>query len=80
MSTLEDLDDLENEGKEEEQKKDENGDVEMSASDKKSEARKKEVREVDALIDSEILNSSTRDIMARKRLLENDTRIMRSEF
>jgi len=28
----------------------------------------------------EVLNSSTRDIVTRRRLLENDTRIMRSEF
>ena len=40
---------------------------------------KEEVKEED-LIDTEILNSSTRDIVARRRLIENDTRIMRSEF
>jgi 26S proteasome regulatory subunit T5 len=28
----------------------------------------------------EVLNSSTRDIISRKRLLENDTRIMKSEY
>lgn len=31
-------------------------------------------------IDAEILNSSTRDIHARRRLLENDSRIMKSEY
>lgn len=31
-------------------------------------------------IDAEILNSSTRDIQARRRLLENDSRIMKSEY
>jgi ATP-dependent 26S proteasome regulatory subunit len=31
-------------------------------------------------LDEEILNSSTRDIVARRRLLENDMRIMKSEF
>ena len=32
------------------------------------------------LLDEEILNSSTRDIQARKRLMDNDLRIMKSEF
>ena len=32
------------------------------------------------LIDSEILHSSTRDITMRRRLLDNDMRIMKSEF
>lgn len=68
MSTLEELDDLENERKEE---KKENGDAEMKDADGKKE---------DNMIDAEILNSSTRDIIARRRLLENDTRIMKSEF
>ncbi len=81
MSTLEDLDDLEREEKEEkkeekkddgDKKPDQNGDAEMKDAD----ADKKE----DNLIDSDILNSSARDIMTRKRLLDNDTRIMRSEY
>ena len=82
MSTLEDLDDMERDGKKEEQgekekKSDESGaggDSDMQDADKKE-----EVQEED-LIDTEILNSSTRDIVARRRLIENDTRIMRSEF
>ncbi|KAF2724904.1 26S proteasome subunit P45 [Polychaeton citri CBS 116435] len=83
MSTLEDLDDLERDGKKEEnrddggdkdKKSDQNGDdADMKDSDEKED--KKE----DDIIDMEILNSSTRDIIARRRLLENDTRIMRSE-
>ena len=36
--------------------------------------------EEEDLIDMEVLNSSTRDIISRKRLLENDTRIMKSEY
>jgi 26S proteasome regulatory subunit T5 len=81
MSTLEDLDDLEREGKEED-KKDEGdkdkkptgaGDAEMKdAADEKKEEEEE--------LDEEILKLSTRDIVARRRLLENDTRIMRSEF
>lgn len=83
MSTLEDLDDLEREGKEEnkddrdEDKKrsDQHGDAEMKDAD----GGKKEEKE-DDLIDTEILQSSTRDINMRRRLLDNDMRIMKSEF
>jgi 26S proteasome regulatory subunit T5 len=84
MSTLEDLDDLEREGKEEDKKDDGDkekkvggtGDADMkdAAEDKEDEEEEEEV------LDEEILNLSTRDIVARRRLLENDTRIMRSEF
>lgn len=42
--------------------------------------RKEEEEEEANVLDDEILNSSTRDIIARRRLLENDTRIMKSEF
>lgn len=81
MSTLEDLDALEREGKddgkddgdEDGKKPQQNGDAEMK------DAGKQEEKQED-LIDVEILNSSTRDVIARRRLLENDTRIMRSEF
>jgi len=41
---------------------------------------KKEEDAEEDLIDMEILNSSTRDIVSRRRLIENDTRIMKSEF
>lgn len=81
MSTLEDLDDMERDGKKEDQndkdgKKPEGGDAEMKdAAD--GEEKKEEEEEI---IDMEILNMSTRDIVARRRLLENDTRIMKSEF
>ena len=84
MSTLEDLDDMERDGKKEdegdkEQKKpDQNGDADMKDAD--SEKKDEEKEEEENLIDMEILNSSTRDIIARRRLLENDTRIMKSEF
>lgn len=79
MSTLEDLDDLERHEKEEKRddgKKDEDkggkkadGDAEMEDAEPEEEQ-----------LDEEILNSSTRDIIARRRLLENDMRIMKSEF
>ena len=85
MSTLEDLDDLEREGKEEKKdggdkdkdgkKPDQDGDAEMKDAD----GEKKEEKEED-IIDTEILHSSTRDIQMRKRLLDNDMRIMKSEY
>lgn len=85
MSTLEDLDDLERDGKKEEnndgerdgKKPDQNGDAEMNDADGEEDKKKEEEEE---LIDMEVLNSSTRDIVARRRLIENDTRIMKSEF
>lgn len=85
MSTLEDLDDLEREGKEE--KKDEsdkdkdgkNPDQDGDAEMKDADGQKKEEKEED-IIDTEILHSSTRDIQMRKRLLDNDMRIMKIEF
>ena len=83
MASLEDLDDLERENKDD--KKDEGGDkdkkidgsgggdAEMKDADKKEE-------EEEEILDEEILTLSTRDIIARRRLLENDARIMKSEF
>lgn len=82
MSTLEDLDDLEQEQKEEkknndgdkdkkqDKKGDENGDAEMKDA---------EPEEEDPIFD-EIETLSTQDIITRRRLLENDSRIMKSEF
>lgn len=73
MSTLEDLEDLEREQKEDNQdagkdkKANEDGDVEMAAED------------TDPVYD-EVFNLSTVDIQTRKRLLENDSRIMKSEY
>lgn len=91
MASLEDLDDLEQNEKKDEQSGDkdgdggdgkkpsQNGDADMKDTDasKKEDENKEEEEE---LIDMEILNSSTRDIVARRRLIENDTRIMKSEF
>lgn len=81
MSTLEDLDDLERE--ERDKKKDQgdgdgrkpdggDGDADMGDAEKKDEG--------DELLDDEILNSSTADIVKRRRMLENELRIMKSEF
>jgi 26S proteasome regulatory subunit T5 len=87
MATLEDLDDMERDGKKEDEqedkdkdgkKSDQSGDADMNDAD--GEKKEEEQKEEEDLIDLEILNSSTRDINARRRLIENDTRIMKSEF
>ena len=85
MSTLEDLDDMEREGKKEEDKKDgsdgDKGDEKGSGADGDAEMKDaKEEEKEEEIIDTEILHSSTRDIQMRKRLLDNDMRIMKSEF
>ena len=81
MSTLEDLDDMERDEKEQKKDKDSdekkpsaNGDADMkdAGSEKKDEE--------DDQIDMEILHSSTRDIINRRRLLENEMKILKSEF
>jgi 26S proteasome regulatory subunit T5 len=91
MSTLEDLDDLE---REEKDKKDQGGDDKKDGDDKLNGAGSKtdqdgdgemkdvseEAPEEEEILDAEILGLSTRDIIARRRLLENDMRIMKSEF
>lgn len=89
MSTLEDLDDME---RDEKDKKDEgNGDEKdgnkkptdgAGAKDtemKDAEGDKKKDEEED-LIDLEILQSSTRDIINRRRLIEGDLKVIKSEF
>lgn len=79
MSTLEDLEDLEREEKEDkkndgdkDKKSDANGDAEMK--DVASEDKEEDP------IEEEIYNLSTADILTRRKLLENDARIMKSEF
>merc|ERR1712000_405447 len=84
MSTLEDLDDLERDQKEE--KKD--GDDKDKKSPTDGESKDAEMKDADAgkkeeeedYIDTEILQSSTRDIINRRRLLENELKILKSEF
>lgn len=79
MSTLEDLDDLERENKDD--KKDEgNKDNKAPSSDAEMKDAAEEKKEEEDVLDEEILGLSTSDIVARRRLLENDARIMKSEF
>jgi 26S proteasome regulatory subunit T5 len=78
MSTLEELDDLDRrdkddkkrEGDDKNQKKPTDGDADMKDAEE----------EDDDILDEEILGLSTQDIQTRKRLLENDSRIMKSEL
>lgn len=80
MSTLEDLDDLERHEKEEKKDDDKKKDQDGKKSGGDEEMEDAEPEEEEEQLDEEILNSSTRDIAARRRLLENDMRIMKSEF
>ncbi|CUS09920.1 unnamed protein product [Tuber aestivum] len=74
MASLEDLDDLERERDQDKKaakdKGGSDGDTKMSVDGDKD----------DDEIDPEVLNGSTTDIIYRKRLLENDLRVMRQEY
>lgn len=63
MSTLEDLEALEN-----------------SSNNGNSEVKMKDAEPEEDSLDEEILNASTADIINRKKLLDNDIKVMRSEF
>lgn len=79
MSTLEDLDDLERENRDKKQDQGDDGKKPGGDDDAEMEdAEKKEDEE--ELLDEEILHSSTADIVKRRRMLENEMRIMKSEF
>lgn len=76
MSTLEELDDLDR--REKEEKRRENNDKKTTVADEDDEM--KDAEDKDDILDDEILSLSTQDIQTRKRLLENDSRIMKSEL
>lgn len=77
MSTLEELEDLDR--REKDDKKRENRD-DKGNKNPEGDEEMKEVDEEDDILDEEILGLSTQDILTRKRLLENDSRIMKSEL
>jgi 26S proteasome regulatory subunit T5 len=81
MSTLEELDDLDRRERDEKDNKDkkDNDKGNQAAGDGDAEMEDVEQEEEDAL-DPEILSLSTEDIKTRRRLLENDARIMKSEY
>lgn len=76
MSTLEELDDLDRQEKED--KRRENNGKKATVTDGDDEM--KDAEDKDDILDDEILGLSTQDIQTRKRLLENDSRIMKSEL
>lgn len=85
MSSLEDLEDLEQsreQDRENKDKKDKDNKDASNAADKDGDAEMKDLEEEkkEDDIDPEILNSSTQDIINRRRLLENEIRVMKSEF
>lgn len=77
MSTLEELDDIDRRGKDARNRDGADGRGEQKASDG-DEVMKG--TEADDILDDEILGLSTQDIQTRRRLLENDSRIMKSEL
>lgn len=91
MSSLEDLDDLDRQDqnnrddkdKDKKDKKDRakgsGGTANGGRGDGDAEMKDAEP-EVDDVLDPEILSLSTQDILTRKKLLENDARIMKSEY
>ncbi|KAG8409461.1 26S proteasome regulatory subunit 6A [Metarhizium acridum] len=76
MSTLEELDDLDRRDKDE--KKRNGGPNQGKEGGPDGDEEMKEVD--DDILDDEVLGLSTQDILTRKRLLENDSRIMKSEL
>lgn len=81
MSTLEDLDDLEREDQDKKQQQQgDGGDGKKPSGDGDAEMEDAKKDEGDDLLDEELLGASTEDIKKRRRLLENELRIMKSEF
>jgi len=81
MATLEDLDDIEREMKDDKNDGDKDGDKDKKKPQEGGDAEMKdaEAEEEDPIFE-EIEALSTGDIDTRRKLIENDTRIMRSEF
>lgn len=79
MSTLEELDDLDRRDKED-KKRDGDDKNQKKPTDGDADMKDAEEEEDDDILDEEILGLSTQDIQTRKRLLENDSRIMKSEL
>lgn len=82
MSTLEELDDLDRRERDDKDKKDKKKDDGKGEGKKQGDgdAEMKDAAPEEDVLDEEILSLSTEDIKTRRRLLENDARIMKSEF
>jgi 26S proteasome regulatory subunit T5 len=79
MSTLEELDDLDRRDRDDKKDKKQDDKGKQGGGDGDAEMEDAEEEE-DNVLDPEILSLSTEDIKTRRRLLENDARIMKSEF
>ena len=82
MSTLEELEDLDRRDRDDKKdKKDRKDDDKNGGKGDDGDADMKDAEpEEENVLDDEILSLSTQDILTRRRLLENDSRIMKSEF
>ena len=80
MSTLEDLDDLDRREKEDKKRDGDEGKDGKKRDDGDAEMKEAEQEEEDDILDEEVLSLSTQEIQTRKRLLDNDLRIMKSEL
>ena len=82
MSTLEELEDLDRRDRDDKKdKKDRKDDDKNGGKGDDGDADMKDAEpEEENVLDDEILSLSTQDILTRKRLLENDSRIMKSEY
>jgi len=80
MSSLEDLEDLEQSREQNNNDEDKKTPQDGSKSDNKnSDAEMKDAEKDDDDIDPDVLNSSTQDIINRRRLLDNEIRVMKLE-
>ena len=80
MSTLEELDDLDRRDRDDKKKDGDDNDKDKKISSDGDANMKDAEPEEDDVLDEEILSLSTQDIITRRRLLENDSRIMKSEY
>ncbi|KAJ8111346.1 hypothetical protein ONZ43_g5645 [Nemania bipapillata] len=82
MSSIQGMEGLERRGSDDDKdKKNDGQSKENSRGNNDGDAEMEDAQpEEDEILDEEILSLSTQDLQTRKRLLENDARIMRSEF
>ncbi|KAK3318889.1 P-loop containing nucleoside triphosphate hydrolase protein [Apodospora peruviana] len=80
MSTLEELEDLNRRDDGDDKKDDKKKGDKKDKDEADGDAEMKDAEPEEDALDEEILSLSTPDILTRKRLLENDSRIMRSEY
>ena len=80
MSTLEELDDLDRRERDEKDNKDKKDNDKGNQGGGDGDAEMEDVEQEEDALDPEILSLSTEDIKTRRRLLENDARIMKSEY